>query len=81
MRKILVGALVLLAVAAAAFALRPRDRRAAVIRPVSDSMLRAARLQLDNGAIGPPITFMVDGQQRVAVTSSRGVTVFGLKRE
>ena len=39
------------------------------------------RYELDNGAIGPPITFLVDGQQRVAVTSSRGVTVFGLKRE
>jgi PQQ-dependent dehydrogenase (methanol/ethanol family) len=37
------------------------------------------RYELDKGAIGPPITFMVDGKQRVAVTSTRGVTVFGLR--
>ena len=37
------------------------------------------RYQLDKGPIGPPITFLVDGQQRVAVTSARGVTVFGLR--
>jgi outer membrane protein assembly factor BamB len=36
------------------------------------------RYEVDKGVIGPPITFMVDGQQRVAVTSTRGVTVFGL---
>jgi PQQ-dependent dehydrogenase (methanol/ethanol family) len=39
------------------------------------------RYELDNGAIGPPITFMVDGKQRVAVTSTAGVTVFGLRGE
>ena len=36
------------------------------------------RHEVDKGVIGPPITFMVDGQQRVAITSTRGVTVFGL---
>ena len=39
------------------------------------------RYQVDKGVIGPPITFMVDGQQRVAITSTRGVTVFGLRGE
>jgi alcohol dehydrogenase (cytochrome c) len=37
------------------------------------------RYDLDKGVVGPPITFMTDGKQRVAVTSSRGVTVFGLR--
>jgi len=32
----------------------------------------------DKAALGPPITFLVDGKQRVAITSARGVTVFGL---
>jgi PQQ-dependent dehydrogenase (methanol/ethanol family) len=36
------------------------------------------RHQLDKGPLGPPITFMDHGQQRVAVTSTAGVTVFGL---
>jgi outer membrane protein assembly factor BamB len=36
------------------------------------------RYELDKGPIGPPITFMVDGKQRVAVTSTKGVTVFAL---
>jgi Glucose dehydrogenase len=36
------------------------------------------RHELDKGPIGPPITFMDHGQQRVAVTSTAGVTVFGL---
>ena len=36
------------------------------------------RYELDKGPIGPPITFMVDGKQRLAITSARGVTVFGL---
>ena len=36
------------------------------------------RYDLDKGVVGPPITFMIDGKQRVAVTSTRGVTVFGL---
>jgi alcohol dehydrogenase (cytochrome c) len=39
------------------------------------------RQKVDKGPIGPPITFMIDGKQRVAVTSSRGVTVFGLKSD
>jgi alcohol dehydrogenase (cytochrome c) len=36
------------------------------------------RFEMEKGVIGPPITFMVDGKQRLAVTSPRGVTVFGL---
>jgi PQQ-dependent dehydrogenase (methanol/ethanol family) len=36
------------------------------------------RYELDKGPIGPPITFMVDGKQRLAITSARGVTLFGL---
>ena len=31
------------------------------------------------GALGPPITFRVDGHQRIAVTARQGVTVFGLE--
>jgi glucose dehydrogenase len=30
------------------------------------------------GALGPPISYVVDGRQRIAVTSQRGLTVFGL---
>jgi outer membrane protein assembly factor BamB len=37
------------------------------------------RYEVDKGPIGPPITFLVDGKQRLAVTSTRGVTVFGLR--
>ena len=36
------------------------------------------RHQLDKSPVGPPITFMDHGRQRVAVTSTAGVTVFGL---
>jgi hypothetical protein len=36
------------------------------------------RHELDKGPIGPTITFMDHGQQRIAVTSTAGVTVFGL---
>lgn len=36
------------------------------------------RYPLGKGTLGPPISFMLDGRQRVAVASSRGVTVFGL---
>jgi alcohol dehydrogenase (cytochrome c) len=36
------------------------------------------RYSLDKGPIGPPITFMYNGKQRVAVTSTKGVTMFGL---
>lgn len=35
--------------------------------------------EVENGVLGPPISFLVDGEQRVAVTSTRGVTVFGLR--
>jgi PQQ-dependent dehydrogenase (methanol/ethanol family) len=38
------------------------------------------RYRVEDGVIGPPITFMVDGEQRIAVTSTRGVTVFGLRK-
>ena len=31
-----------------------------------------------HGALGPPISYVVDGRQRIAVTSQRGLTVFGL---
>jgi len=31
-----------------------------------------------HGPLGPPISFLVDGHQRIAITSQRGVTVFGL---
>jgi PQQ-dependent dehydrogenase (methanol/ethanol family) len=30
------------------------------------------------GYVGPPISFQVDGHQRIAITSRRGVTVYGL---
>jgi hypothetical protein len=40
-----------------------------------------SRYELDRGAIGPPITFLVDGKQRLAVTSTRGLTVFGLSED
>jgi alcohol dehydrogenase (cytochrome c) len=30
------------------------------------------------GILGPPISFQVDGHQRIAITSRRGVTVYGL---
>jgi PQQ-dependent dehydrogenase (methanol/ethanol family) len=36
------------------------------------------RYELDKGTIGPPITFMDRGKQRIAVTSTAGVTVFGI---
>lgn len=37
------------------------------------------RYRLDDGALGSPIAFEVDGEQRIAVTSlPRGLTVFGL---
>ena len=34
---------------------------------------RAAR-----GYVGPPISFLVEGHQRIAITSQRGLMVFGL---
>jgi hypothetical protein len=30
------------------------------------------------GALGPPITFQLDGHQRIAVASRQGLSVFGL---
>jgi PQQ-dependent dehydrogenase (methanol/ethanol family) len=33
------------------------------------------------GTLGPPITFQVDGHQRIAVASRQGLTVFGLAEE
>jgi outer membrane protein assembly factor BamB len=36
------------------------------------------RRKVDDGYLGPPISFLVDGRQRIAVTTKRGVTVFGL---
>ena len=36
------------------------------------------RHELDRGPLGPPISFMEHGHQRIAVTSTAGVTVFGL---
>jgi alcohol dehydrogenase (cytochrome c) len=36
------------------------------------------RAQVARAALGPPITFQVDGHQRIAVTSQSGVAVFGL---
>jgi alcohol dehydrogenase (cytochrome c) len=36
------------------------------------------RQQVDESYLGPPISFLVDGRQRIAVTTKRGVAVFGL---
>jgi alcohol dehydrogenase (cytochrome c) len=36
------------------------------------------RHRVDERALGPPVSYVVDGRQRIAVTSRRGVTVFGL---
>lgn len=36
------------------------------------------QFQAGKGALGPPITFQVDGHQRIAVASRQGLTVFGL---
>jgi alcohol dehydrogenase (cytochrome c) len=35
--------------------------------------------KVGKGALGPPITFQLDGHQRVAVVSRQGLTVFGLE--
>ena len=37
------------------------------------------QFQAGKGALGPPIAFQVDNEQRIAVTSRDGLTVFGLK--
>jgi alcohol dehydrogenase (cytochrome c) len=34
--------------------------------------------KVGKGSLGPPVTFQLDGHQRIAVTSREGVTVFGL---
>jgi glucose dehydrogenase len=39
------------------------------------------RYRVEDGVIGPPISFVVDGEQRIAVTSTRGITVFGLQQD
>ncbi|HWN17592.1 MAG TPA: PQQ-binding-like beta-propeller repeat protein [Gemmatimonadales bacterium] len=39
------------------------------------------RQQVDDAYLGPPITFLVDGHQRIAVTTERGLTVFGLPKK
>lgn len=39
------------------------------------------RQQVDDAYLGPPITFLVDGHQRIAVTTEWGLTVFGLPEE
>ena len=36
------------------------------------------QFQAAKGALGPPVTFLVDGHQRIAVASRQGLTVFGL---
>jgi outer membrane protein assembly factor BamB len=36
------------------------------------------RHRVDDRVLGSPMAFAVDGEQRIAVTSIRGVTVFGL---
>ena len=42
---------------------------------------RLWQFQAGKGALGPPITFQVDDEQRIAVTSRDGITVFGLEGE
>jgi alcohol dehydrogenase (cytochrome c) len=37
------------------------------------------RQQVDTHVLGPPIAFQVDGQERIATTSRRGISVFGLR--
>jgi alcohol dehydrogenase (cytochrome c) len=39
------------------------------------------QFQAGKGALGPPIAFQVDDQQRIAVTSRDGLTVFGLESD
>jgi glucose dehydrogenase len=39
------------------------------------------RYQVDDRVLGSPIAFAVDGQQRIGVTSIKGLTVFGLAGE
>jgi alcohol dehydrogenase (cytochrome c) len=36
------------------------------------------RQRVDDDYLGPPISFLVGGRQRIAVTTERGLTVFGL---
>ena len=37
------------------------------------------QFRVGRGPLGPPIAFQVDGQQRIAVTTREGLTVFGLR--
>jgi alcohol dehydrogenase (cytochrome c) len=39
------------------------------------------RGQADDAFLGPPISFLVDGRQRIAVTTHRGMSVFGLSSD
>ena len=39
------------------------------------------QFEVGKGPLGPPITFLVDGHQRIAVASRQGLTVFGLAEE
>ena len=36
------------------------------------------RFRVGEGFLGPPISFVIDGHQRIAITSQNGVTVLGL---
>ncbi|MGH7534052.1 MAG: PQQ-binding-like beta-propeller repeat protein [Gemmatimonadales bacterium] len=36
------------------------------------------RYRAGQGYVGPPISFLVDGRQRIAITSMQGITVLGL---
>ncbi len=38
------------------------------------------RYRVDNRVLGSPVTFAVDGEQRIAVASNEGLSVFGLPR-
>jgi alcohol dehydrogenase (cytochrome c) len=40
---------------------------------------RLWQFQAGKGALGPPIAFLADGEERIAVTSKDGITVFGLE--
>ena len=39
------------------------------------------RSRVSDSFLGPPISFLVDGHQRIAITSQKGVTVLGLPRQ
>jgi alcohol dehydrogenase (cytochrome c) len=37
------------------------------------------RYRVKDSQLGPPVSFEVDGEQRIAVTTPKGVVAFGLK--